>query len=97
MSEKMDEWLRKLSQRHKKIVEELEGERQLQNPKYISLNFLFAITLKYLFIANRPANIAYASENLFEEKIETNEEYDPDQGERILSKYITEDLVNNLF
>lgn len=43
------------------------------------------------------ANIAYESENLFEEKIETNEEYDPDQGERILSKYITEDLVNKYF
>ncbi len=43
------------------------------------------------------ANIAYESENPFEEKIETNEEYDPDQGERILSKYITEDLVNKYF
>ena len=43
------------------------------------------------------ANIAYEAENLFEEKIETNEEYDPDQGERILSKYITEDLVNKYF
>lgn len=30
LSEKMDEWLRKLSQRHKKIVEELEGESQDQ-------------------------------------------------------------------
>ena len=30
MSEKMDEWLRKLSQWHKKIVEELEGESQDQ-------------------------------------------------------------------
>lgn len=27
LSEKMDEWLRKLSQRHKKILEELEGEK----------------------------------------------------------------------
>lgn len=43
------------------------------------------------------ANIAYESENPFEEKIETNEDYDPDQGERILSKYITEDLVNKYF
>lgn len=43
------------------------------------------------------ANLAYEAENLFEEKIETNEEYDPDQGERILSKYITEDLVNKYF
>lgn len=30
LSEKMDEWLRKLSQRHKKIAEELEGEKQDQ-------------------------------------------------------------------
>lgn len=43
------------------------------------------------------ANIAYESENPFEEKIETNEDYAPDQGERILSKYITEDLVNKYF
>lgn len=43
------------------------------------------------------ANIAYELEDPFEEKIETNEEYDPDQGERILSKYITEDLVNKYF
>lgn len=43
------------------------------------------------------ANIAYESENLFEEKIENAEEYDPDQGGRIISKYITEDLVNRYF
>ncbi|MCI8863249.1 MAG: DEAD/DEAH box helicase family protein [Lachnospiraceae bacterium] len=52
---------------------------------------------KRLKIQLEKANIAYESENLFEEKIETNEEYDPDQGERILSKYITEDLVNKYF
>lgn len=43
------------------------------------------------------ANIAYESENPFEEKIENAEEYDPDQGGRILSGYITEDLVNRYF
>ncbi len=43
------------------------------------------------------ANIAYESEHVFEEKIETAEEYDPDQGGRILSKYITEDMVNKYF
>lgn len=43
------------------------------------------------------ANIAYEPEFVFEEKIETSEEYDPDQGGRILSKYITEDMVNKYF
>ena len=43
------------------------------------------------------ANIAYEPELVFEEKIETSEEYDPDQGGRILSKYITEDMVNRYF
>ena len=35
------------------------------------------------------ADVAYESENVFEDKIETIEEYDPDQGGRIQSKYIT--------
>ncbi|MCM1154111.1 MAG: DEAD/DEAH box helicase family protein [Ruminococcus flavefaciens] len=43
------------------------------------------------------ANITYEPKNVFEEKIETNKEYDPDQGERILHQYITEDLVNKYF
>lgn len=43
------------------------------------------------------ANIVYEPEHVFEEKIETAEEYDPDQGGRILSKYITEDMVNKYF
>lgn len=43
------------------------------------------------------ANIAYESEHVFDEKMETAEEYDPDQGGRILSKYITEDMVNKYF
>ena len=43
------------------------------------------------------ANIAYESENVFEEKIEQIEEYDPDQGGRIQSKYITEELANKFF
>lgn len=43
------------------------------------------------------ADIAYEPENVFEEKIETAQEYDPDQGERILYKYITDDLVNKYF
>ena len=43
------------------------------------------------------ANIAYESENIFEEKIEAIEEYDPDQGGRIQSRYITEELANRYF
>lgn len=43
------------------------------------------------------ANIAYEPEHVFDEKIENAEEYDPDQGGRILSKYITEDMVNKYF
>lgn len=43
------------------------------------------------------ADIAYESENVFEEKIETIEEYDPDQGGRIQHQYITEELANRFF
>jgi len=43
------------------------------------------------------ADVAYESKNVFEEKIETIEEYDPDQGGRIQSKYITEELANRFF
>ena len=43
------------------------------------------------------ADIAYESENVFEEKIETIEEYGPDQGERIQGRYITEKLANKYF
>lgn len=43
------------------------------------------------------ANIPYDAENIFAEKIENIEEYDPDQGGRILDKYITRDLANQYF
>jgi hypothetical protein len=43
------------------------------------------------------ANIAYEPEHVFDEKMEIVEEYDPDQGGRILSKYITEDMVNKYY
>lgn len=43
------------------------------------------------------ANIAYEKTNVFETKIESIEEYDPDQGGRILDKYITKDLANQFF
>lgn len=45
----------------------------------------------------KKANIPYEVDSIFDEKIENTEEYDPDQGERILRKYITEDLVNKYF
>lgn len=43
------------------------------------------------------ANIAFETPNPFEEKIESINEYDPDQGERILGRYITEDLAKRFF
>ncbi|MDO4330457.1 MAG: DEAD/DEAH box helicase family protein [Lachnospiraceae bacterium] len=43
------------------------------------------------------ANIPYDSENIFAEKIENMEEYDPDQGGRILEKYITREMANQYF
>lgn len=43
------------------------------------------------------ADIAYEPKNVFGEKIETNEEYDPDQGGCIQRKYITEELANKYF
>lgn len=42
-------------------------------------------------------NIAYENENVFDTKIESIEEYDPDQGGRILEKYITKGLANQFF
>ena len=36
------------------------------------------------------ADVAYEAENVFDEKIESIEEYDSDQGGRIQNKYITE-------
>ena len=43
------------------------------------------------------ADITFDPKNVFEEKIETNEEYNPDQGVRIQRKYITEELANKYF
>lgn len=43
------------------------------------------------------ANIAYDSESIFDERIESAVEYDPDQGERIIGKYITEELAKKFF
>ena len=43
------------------------------------------------------ANIPYDTENVFAEKIENIQEYDPDQGGRILNQFITKDLANRYF
>lgn len=43
------------------------------------------------------ANIPYDTEDVFAEKIENIEEYDPDQGGRILNQLITRDLANRYF
>ena len=45
----------------------------------------------------KKANIAYPEDNVFEEKIEDAVEYDPDQGERIISRFITEEMANLYF
>lgn len=45
----------------------------------------------------KKANIAFPEDNVFEEKIEDSAEYDPDQGERIISRYITEDMAKLYF
>ena len=56
--------------------------------------------VRKLFTENRrlkqqlkSANISFESEDPFSEQIEKKEEYDPDQGGRIISPYITEDMV----
>lgn len=43
------------------------------------------------------ANIPCETSNIFIEKIENIEEYDPDQGGHILDRYITKDLANQFF
>lgn len=43
----------------------------------------------------KKADIAYDAPNPFEETIESINEYDPDQGERILGRYITEDYIDS--
>ena len=44
------------------------------------------------------ANIPYEDYSHFEEKIETLENYDPDQGERIINpEYITDDMAKRYF
>ncbi len=45
----------------------------------------------------KEAHIAFPDNNVFEKKIERMEEYDLDQGQRILDKYITEQMANQYF
>ena len=45
----------------------------------------------------KKANISFDENHIFEEKIEDTSEYDPDQGERIIGKYITEEMANYFF
>jgi hypothetical protein len=45
----------------------------------------------------KEAGIPFEAENIFEEKIENNKEYDPDQGERIIERYITKEMARWYF
>ena len=45
----------------------------------------------------KKANITYPESCIFEEKIENTSEFDPDQGGRIIRKYITEEMANRYF
>ena len=45
----------------------------------------------------KKANIAFPENNVFEDKIEDTSEYDPDQGARIASRFITEEMANQFF
>ena len=51
----------------------------------------------YLKEKLKKANIAYPESGIFEDKIEDAAEYDPDPGERIIDKFITEDMANQYF
>lgn len=51
----------------------------------------------YLKEKLKKANIAYPESSIFEDKMEDTAEYDPDQGERIIDKFITEDMANQYF
>ena len=43
------------------------------------------------------ANIPYSSENIFDESLQENAEYDLDQGGRIMERYITENMAKWYF
>ncbi|WP_125142310.1 TOTE conflict system archaeo-eukaryotic primase domain-containing protein [Clostridium transplantifaecale] len=52
---------------------------------------------KKLKIQLKKANIAFPEKSVFEERMEDSSEYDPDQGGRIINRYITEDMANRYF
>lgn len=45
----------------------------------------------------KEAGVAYESKDIFDETVESQEEYDEDQGSRILHPYITDDMVRKYF
>lgn len=45
----------------------------------------------------KKANIPFPQANVFEEKLEDIAEYDPDQGERIIDRYITDKMIQYYF
>lgn len=45
----------------------------------------------------KKANIPFSEEKIFEDKVEDSVEFDPDQGERIKCRYITDDLIKYYF
>ena len=51
----------------------------------------------YLKEQLKKANIVFPENNVFEDKIEDISEYDPDQGARIASRFITEEMANQFF
>lgn len=52
---------------------------------------------KKLKIQLEKANIAFPEKSVFEEKMEDSSENDPDQGGRIINRYITEEMANRYF
>lgn len=52
---------------------------------------------KRLKVQLKNANIPFAENNIFAEKIEEIAEYDPDQGGRIIGRYITDKMVQYYF
>ena len=51
----------------------------------------------YLKEQLKKANIVFPENNVFEDKIEDTSKYDPDQGARIASRFITEEMANQFF
>ena len=51
----------------------------------------------YLKEQLKKANLVFPENNVFEDKIEDTSEYDPDQGARIASRFITEEMANQFF